>query len=573
MATFLISWRTPQIWFILAAMLSQLLVTVEVRAEARRVALVVGNSRYEEAPLKNPSNDADAVSRALQDLGFSVTLKKDLTKAQLEESVDVVTAGLQTGDLCLIFYAGHGQSFENENYLIPIGAKLERPQHVAERCVSVNYLLRALRFSDCSLKVVIVDACRNNPFRSFNRSTLGLTKIEEAPEGTIVSFSTSPQTPALDGDGNNSPFVKHLVQAMQSRAEQLEIVRLFREASQAVKTETGQRPFLDFDASMPDYFLKRRANSTAETQAVIGKSQAPSSAPEMITAIPVPESPFLMKLEPNDNSVFKDFFEMSEEPASPTTPSETTAASRRVILENKGEKKLFYMLTGNSPGSSPVFTLDPGTRKSLAGVRRVYFCSEPRDIAPKSNMVNWDRVSVSDGGDLLIQFDTNFNGDAWQAFKSELSAAGVAEWKIRLAAGEVLNPDSNVFGTQTAAGGVFSEYIVLPNNLPIKDPFQESHRVLIHNRSENWPLYYRDGASEKQLTLPPNQRIALTASFLHSISVYTGKAEGWVDLPGQDESDISIEMSPSGQEWLTKTIRFDEALWQNIQSQQKSPSP
>lgn len=226
--------------------------------DAKRVALVIGNSEYESAPLKNPSNDADALSLALKGLGFTVTTKKDVTKRQFEDAVDEVTDNLQSGDVCLIFYAGHGQGFENENYLIPVDAVLDRPQHVPERCVSVSYLMQALRFSECSLKIVVVDACRNNPFRSFSRSTPGLAESTRAPEGTIVSFSTSPKTPALDGNGENSPFVKHLAGAMRSRADEVEIVRLFREVSQAVKQETGQRPFLDFDASMPDYYLKRR---------------------------------------------------------------------------------------------------------------------------------------------------------------------------------------------------------------------------------------------------------------------------------------------------------------------------
>ncbi|MFN8707288.1 MAG: SUMF1/EgtB/PvdO family nonheme iron enzyme [Planctomyces sp.] len=240
-------------------------VTATQAAEPKRVALVIGNSEYEASPLKNPSNDADAVSVALKGLGFSVTTKKDVTKSQFEKAVDEITENLQSGDVCLIFYAGHGQSFENENYLIPVDAVLEHPQHVQERCVSVSYLLQALRFSECSLKIVVVDACRNNPFRSFSRSTAGLAELSNAPDGTIVSFSTSPKTPALDGKGDNSPYVKHLVKAMTMRADQVEIVRLFRETSQAVKTETGQRPFLEFDASMPDYFLKRRRDLVPES--------------------------------------------------------------------------------------------------------------------------------------------------------------------------------------------------------------------------------------------------------------------------------------------------------------------
>ena len=253
-----------------------MLITRTAVAEPKRVALVIGNSDYESAPLKNPVNDADAVSLALKGLGFTVTVKKNVTKSQLEAAVDAVTDNLQKGDMCLIFYGGHGQGFENDNYLIPIGTTLSKPQHVKERCVSVSYLLSALRYSECSLKVVVVDACRNNPFRSFARSTEGLNR-QVAPDGTIVSFSTSPKTAALDGNGDNSPYVTQLVVAMRSRADQVETVRLFREVSQAVKIETGQRPHLDFDTSMPDYFLKRRRDLAPDAPEMKVKPSVPAS--------------------------------------------------------------------------------------------------------------------------------------------------------------------------------------------------------------------------------------------------------------------------------------------------------
>ena len=260
------------------------LVAQKAVAEPKRVALVIGNSDYESAPLKNPVHDADAVSLALKGLGFTVTVTKNVTKSQIENAVDAVTDILQKGDMCLIFYAGHGQGFENDNYLIPIGANLDKPQHVKQRCVSTSYLLSALRYSECSLKVVVVDACRNNPFRSFGRSQEGLNR-QDAPEGTIVSFSTSPKTGALDGDGDNSPYVTQLVGAMRARADKVEIVRLFREVSQAVKRETGQRPHLDFDASMPDYFLKRRRDLAPDVPEMKVKPSAPASRDQITNSI------------------------------------------------------------------------------------------------------------------------------------------------------------------------------------------------------------------------------------------------------------------------------------------------
>lgn len=244
-------------------MLALSLAATSANAQSKRVALVIGNSKYASAPLRNPSNDADDVSTLLKSLDFQVTTLKDVSKSQFEGAVDEVTSGLGKGDLCLIFYAGHGQSMGSTNYLIPVDAVVERPQHVEQRCVSVDYLLSALKFSNCSLKIVIVDACRNNPFRGFLRSNSGLTRLPEAPEGTIVSFSTSPKTAALDGANGNSPFARHLVSTFRTQSDKQNLLNLFVTTSRAVRTETGQRPHLQIDASMPEYFLRPRISNSA----------------------------------------------------------------------------------------------------------------------------------------------------------------------------------------------------------------------------------------------------------------------------------------------------------------------
>ena len=223
---------------------------------AKRVALVIGNSAYEVGRLQNPSNDADDVASMLQTLGFEVTKLKDVRKADMEDAVDNVTKGLAPGDICFIFFAGHGMQLAEQNYLVPVGVNVDRPQHAKQRCVSVGYLLDALEFSDCSLKVVVVDACRVNPFRSFSRSKPGLAELKEAPEGTVVSFSTSPHTPAIDGEGPNSPYAKHLVSVFKAKAAKSHLVDLFLSTSRRVAQETGQRPILHLDAAMPEYYLR-----------------------------------------------------------------------------------------------------------------------------------------------------------------------------------------------------------------------------------------------------------------------------------------------------------------------------
>ena len=224
----------------------------------RRVALVIGNSKYENmGTLKNPVNDARAISKSLALFGFQVTTKFDRDKFEIESDLDEVTKGLRPGDAVFFFFAGHGLQIDNTNYLVPVGAKISREFHIKQRCVSLGYALAAMEDSDASLKVVMLDACRDNPFRSFTRSqTTGLAAVE-APEGTIVAFSTAPGAVANDGAGNNSPFTKHLVGTLAKSPENgIEITDMFRSVARAVKDETGQRAYLNSDASMDPFLLR-----------------------------------------------------------------------------------------------------------------------------------------------------------------------------------------------------------------------------------------------------------------------------------------------------------------------------
>ncbi len=226
-------------------------------AQPQRVALVIGNSNYPNAPLKNPKNDAAAIAQSLTSIGFKVTTQLDRTKHQIEDDVDAVTDGLKAGDAVLFFYAGHGLELNSTNYLVPVDANVKRKHHVTQRCVCADYIAEAMEGSGASLRVIIFDACRNNPFRSFMRSgKVGLASMQ-APEGTIIAYSTAAGTEAADGEGTNSPFAKHFIDTVAAdHPRGLEVTDLFRSVARQMKKETGQRAFLDLDASMDHYLLK-----------------------------------------------------------------------------------------------------------------------------------------------------------------------------------------------------------------------------------------------------------------------------------------------------------------------------
>lgn len=252
--------------FVAGCLTSSLLLGAQSADEnqPRRVALVIGNSAYKTAPLRNPKSDAKAITKSLESVGFEVTTELDRTKQQIEDDIDAVTDGLKTGDAVLFFYAGHGLELDNTNYLVPVDASVKRKHHVTQRCVRADYVSQAMEGSGASLRVIVFDACRNNPFRSFMRSgRVGLATMQ-APEGTIIAYSTAAGTEAADGEGDNSPFAKHFVDTVAAdHPRGLEVTDLFRSVARQMKKDTGQRAFLDLDASMEHYLLKEATEEIA----------------------------------------------------------------------------------------------------------------------------------------------------------------------------------------------------------------------------------------------------------------------------------------------------------------------
>ena len=244
---------------------------------AERVALVIGNSKYGgEAALRNPANDADVMEATLQELGFLVIKRKDLNLAQMEDALVAFRRALTKGSLGLFFYAGHGMEVKGENFLVPIGARLREEFEVKRQCLQVDGVLEAMNESESNLKVVVLDCCRDNPFqRSWKRSGSGggLAAIANVPEGTLIAFATAKEKTAADGRGSNSPFTEQLVATLRSRpTEGLEIVNVFRKASREVKLQTGQVPWMNLEASIPEYFLWRSEGAASSNGSVAGSS-------------------------------------------------------------------------------------------------------------------------------------------------------------------------------------------------------------------------------------------------------------------------------------------------------------
>ncbi len=209
-----------------------------------RVALVIGNSRYEEVPsLRNPQGDARAVAASFERLGFSdVTLRFDLGREALIAALRDFSDKAVTADWAVVYYAGHGFEMGGVNYLVPVDAKLVRDTHANFEAVQLDQLLAAMSGAR-KLRLAILDACRNNPFT--NRMQMSGTRsvgrglgLIEPEGGTLVAYAARHGQVALDGDGTNSPYVNALLQHLNT--EKLEINLLFRRVRDTVRQLTGQ---------------------------------------------------------------------------------------------------------------------------------------------------------------------------------------------------------------------------------------------------------------------------------------------------------------------------------------------
>jgi hypothetical protein len=213
----------------------------------KRVALVIGNAAYPEDSLKNPVNDAIDVAKALTDIGFDVTLLENADRRKIHDAVKNFNRRLSQGEIGLFYYAGHGVQVAGENYLIPVDAKLDSESDVDIYSYPLKAVINAMETANASVKIIILDACRNNLFlRSWGStgrslSSRGLAEVKRSGRGTLISYATAPGEVAGDslGKGRNSPYTAHLLKYL--KAPNLEIGLMFRRVRDDVLQATNDR--------------------------------------------------------------------------------------------------------------------------------------------------------------------------------------------------------------------------------------------------------------------------------------------------------------------------------------------
>ena len=215
------------------------------------MALVIGNANYKVGALKNPANDAKAVATSLRSLGFEVTHRENASLREMLDAFQQFSTQSKTADVRVVYYAGHGVQVKGRNYLLPVDTEIRAEDDMPSKSADLNEFLGRLSALKDGMNVVILDACRNNPFSGTEivgpdgrrlkfrgAAQSGLARVE-APLGTMIAFSTAPDGVALDNpQEKNSLFTKHLLQHMQSPG--LPVEMLFKRVRVAVSEETNR---------------------------------------------------------------------------------------------------------------------------------------------------------------------------------------------------------------------------------------------------------------------------------------------------------------------------------------------
>ena len=248
----------------------------------QRIALVIGNSKYQNTvQLSNPGNDTKAVAQLLNSAGFEVISATDLSHDQMIQAVQEFSgkiAGRGPNTVAMVYYAGHGVQLAGENYLIPVDAKISSEPDLINGSLRLVDVMATLETIPSRVRIVILDACRNNPFPSINDAGRGLA-IVDAPKGSIVAYSTAPGTEALDGTGDHSPYTAAFLRLAHQK--NLPIEQLFKRIRLDVGSSTDgqQTPWESSSLTSDFYFFGDTAVAATRAPAQMKMAYAASDLP------------------------------------------------------------------------------------------------------------------------------------------------------------------------------------------------------------------------------------------------------------------------------------------------------
>ena len=271
-----------RITFIFLAALFLFMSNPSYSAAEKRVALLIGNSNYDVGRLRNPVTDATDMAAALKKLGFSVILQNDTGHKEMETAIKEFGRQLKKDTVGLFFYAGHGVQIDGRNYLIPLGANIEEEADVKYKAVNINRVFDVMDSAGNKLNIVILDACRDNPYaKSFRTSSRGLAMVGKSPNDTLIAYSTGPGDVASDGSGRNSPYTRALLDNINRPG--LSIEQVFKKVRNDLDNTTSgrQKPWYTASLGTDFYFNPGKIKKSDEVKQLTTAEETILSADEL----------------------------------------------------------------------------------------------------------------------------------------------------------------------------------------------------------------------------------------------------------------------------------------------------
>ena len=335
--------------------------------DASRVGLVIGNSKYTDSPLSNPVNDANAIAQLSEVMGFKTQCLLNASLKDISAAVEAYVDELQRQKAVgFFYYAGHGVQLGWRNYIVPIGANIDRLDDVPKQAYELNIMLAALTKAKNPMNIIILDACRDNPFgKRVLPEQKGLSQFD-APIGSLLSYATSPGNTASDGSGANGLFTENLLREMKVPLTKIEDVFKRVRLNVRLQSKGGQIPWESTSLEDDFYFIADEAQFKQAERALAqaNANKAAEAVPqETGTLLARAEAEFSLAKQSVEQRIQTELSAWEQTLANPSVAalegylkrypsgaySEIAAARLDALLAKAGEKKLAVQSTDNNP--------------------------------------------------------------------------------------------------------------------------------------------------------------------------------------------------------------------------------
>jgi uncharacterized caspase-like protein len=386
---------------------------------AQRVALVIGNGKYPGGPLRNPPNDANAIALTLKNLNFDVDLKIDCTRGMMRDAISVFCDRVEQRSATALFYfAGHGVQLNWHNYLLPVDIHLTAVGDVPLQTVEITSLMGSLAKMRNPMNIIILDACRNNPFGIADTSGLGLSQMD-APTRTFLAYATAPGNVASDGSGKNGLYTENLLREIVRPDAKIEDV--FKRVRLAVRLQSqGKQVPWESTSLEDDFYFIPPSNPTKPTDEQLDQRAqidyddwATAKQANTISAVAN-----YLKAHPNGN-----FCELAQ-------------ATLDKLLAERGEQKVVVKNEVSNPftqGSADARTIRLGDIYTYRHID--LYTKQESQFTQRVTRINNASVEFNDGrlvtdllGNMLVDSDGNRYSDR-QSFASDYAIG--KSWKTR----------------------------------------------------------------------------------------------------------------------------------------------